>query len=70
MSWSWAWWIFVPVLICCVILNNVLNREFSHASPRIGDAEREADRAAAFVSAIINGALWAAILTAALGFLV
>ena len=72
MSWSWAWWVFVPVLISCIILDHALRGHFNHAEvPRLeSEAQRQADRSAAFVAALINGALWSAALTAVLGFFV
>ena len=70
MSWHWSWWVFVSVLIPCILLGHALRDHFSHAEvPRLG-SEAERDRSAAFVAALINGALWAVGLTVILGFLV
>jgi hypothetical protein len=69
MSWAWEWWIFLPVLIPCIILSYAL---ISYAEvPRLGtEAEWQVGKSAAFVAALIYGILWAAGLTTVLGFLV
>src|SRR5262245_13515679 len=66
MLWHWTWSIFLLLLIPCIFLNHRLRSSAGEPGVRTGSLDADGT----FVEALVNGALWAAALTALLGFVV
>jgi hypothetical protein len=70
MSWSWA--IFFVVLIPCIIADQFLRGAMNaqNVAKHGPEADYKNAPAAAFTASILTGAVWAAILTAVIGFFI
>jgi len=66
MLWHWTWSIFLVLLIPCIFLNHRVRSSAGDARTRSGSF----DAHGTFVEALVNGVMWAAVLTAVLGFVV
>jgi hypothetical protein len=67
MGWSWTWSIFLALLIPCIFLHHRLRSSAGDAAARTGPLE---SWNGTFVEALVNGVMWAAVLTAILGFVI
>jgi hypothetical protein len=66
MGWSWSWLIFLALLIPCIFLHHRLRSSAGDAAARAGTLGTDGT----LVEALVNGIMWAAVITAILGFVV
>lgn len=70
MSWDWNWWIFIGLLIFFTLLSQVSRGVMNSSNiEKYGSrADYNAEPGMAIIGSVVSGAIYAAVFTGILGF--